>query len=112
PGGGAGPRRPGGARSRLPHGAGTSRPREGRAVRALLLVHAVLGFTAVFAATHLAVYALLAARRGAGSGLRRFSWIAPAAALPQFALGLILYPAYRLRVRLPDLDKNAPRVAQ
>lgn len=82
------------------------------AARPLLIAHAVLGFTAVGAATHLAVYAVLALRGRALAGLRRFSWIAPAAVLPQFALGLLLYPVYRVRVRLPDLDRNAPHVAQ
>jgi hypothetical protein len=83
-----------------------------QAARPLLLLHAVLGFTAVFAATHLAVYALLTLRGRGLSGLRRFSWIAPAAAAPQFALGLLLYPAYRVHVRAADLDRSAPFVAQ
>src|SRR5438128_1212200 len=52
------------------------------------------------------------ARARALRALRRFSWIAPAVVVPQFALGLLLYPTYRVRVRLPDLDKNAPHVAQ
>jgi hypothetical protein len=83
-----------------------------QAARPLLLLHAVLGFAAVFSATHLAVYALLALRGRSGSGLRRFSWIAPAAVAPQFALGLLLYPAYRVHVRAADLDQSAPFVAQ
>jgi hypothetical protein len=82
------------------------------AARPLLIAHAILGFTAVGAVTHLAVYAVLALRGRALAGLRRFSWLAPASVLPQFALGLLLYPAYRVRVRLPDLDRNAPHVAQ
>ncbi len=83
-----------------------------RHARALLLVHAVLGFAAVFSATHLAAYALLALRGKGASGLRRFSWIAPLLVAPQFALGLALYPAYRVHVRAADFDRNAPFVAQ
>ena len=86
-----------------------------RAARPLLLLHAVLGFAAVFSASHLAVYSVLALRGRSASGLRglrRFSWIAPAAVAPQFALGLLLYPAYRVQVRAADLDRNAPFVAQ
>ena len=83
-----------------------------RAARPLLLLHAVLGFAAVFSATHLAVYALLALGGRGLSGLRRFSWIAPAAVAPQFALGLLLYPAYRVHVRAAHLDRTAPFVAQ
>ena len=80
--------------------------------RPTLILHAILGVTAVGAATHLAVYALFALRGRAGSGLRRFAWLAPALAVPQFAVGLCLYPVYRLRVRVEDFDKNAPFVAQ
>jgi hypothetical protein len=76
------------------------------------LLHATLGFASVFAATHLAVYALLSLRGRGLSGLRRFSWIAPSILAPQFALGLLLYPAYRVQVRAADFDRNAPRVAQ
>jgi hypothetical protein len=81
--------------------------------RPLLLAHAVLGFTAVGAATHFAVYALLAARAaGRGAQLRRFSSIASLALGAQVLLGLALYPTYRVRVRLADFDRAAPAVAQ
>jgi hypothetical protein len=80
--------------------------------RPLLLAHAVLGFTAVGAATHLAVYALLAVRGRSLKGLQRFAWIAPASVIPQFGLGLLLYPAYRIHVRAADFDKNAPHLTQ
>lgn len=81
--------------------------------RPLLLVHAVVGFAAVFAATHLAAYALVSREgRTHRPQLRRFSWIAPAAVGLQFALGLLLYPSYRVHVRAADLDRTAPFVSQ
>jgi hypothetical protein len=81
--------------------------------RPLLLAHAVLGFVALGAATHLAAYALLAARRGRGlPQLRRFSLLSPLALVAQVLLGLALYPTYRVRVRLEDFERAAPAVAQ
>ncbi len=83
------------------------------AARPLLLAHAVVGFTAVGATTHHAVYALLVARgRTLARQLRRFGWIGPLALCTQLALGLALYPTYRVRVRAAFLDKSAPAVAQ
>jgi cytochrome bd-type quinol oxidase subunit 2 len=80
--------------------------------RALLIAHAVLGFAALFAGTHHAAYALLSASgRPRPRALRRFMWIAPATVIAQAALGLAIYPAYRLRVRA-NLDLHAPAVAQ
>jgi hypothetical protein len=81
--------------------------------RSLLLVHAVLGFTAVFAATHHAASAISAARgRPAQRQLRRFGWMASGSVVGQALFGLALYPAYRVRVRLADLERSAPAVAQ
>jgi cytochrome bd-type quinol oxidase subunit 2 len=81
--------------------------------RALLISHAVLGFTAVFAATHHAVHAVLAAMgRQQARALRRFAWIASAAVVAQALCGLAIYPAYRVRVRAADFDLHAPAVAQ
>ena len=83
------------------------------AARTLLLAHGVLGFTAVFAGTHHAAHAVLSALgRPQVRALRRFGWIAPASVLLQAALGLALYPVYRVRVRAQDLDLHAPAVAQ
>ncbi len=81
--------------------------------RALLIWHALLGFTAVFAATHHAVRSILAAlgRRHARA-LLRFGWIAPAAVVAQVLCGLAIYPAYRVRVRAADFDLRAPALAQ
>jgi hypothetical protein len=81
--------------------------------RALLLVHAVLGFTAVFATTHHAVSAFLAALgRPVQRQLRRFGWMASTSILAQALFGLLLYPAYRVRVRFADLERSAPAVVQ
>jgi len=83
------------------------------AARPLLLAHAVLGFTTVGSTTHHAIYALLVARgRSLERQLRRFGWIAPAALCAQLALGLALYPTYRVRVRDAVLDHSAPAVSQ
>ena len=81
--------------------------------RPLLLLHAVTGMTATFAATHHAVYSWLSARGPRRSGpLRRFGWIAPLAVCLQILLGLLLYPTYRVRVRSAHLDHEAPLVVQ
>ena len=82
-------------------------------IKALLISHAILGFTAVFAATHHAAHAVLAALgRTEGRALRRFGWIAPAAVIAQALCGLALYPVYRVRVRAADLERSAPLVVQ
>ena len=81
--------------------------------RALLLAHGVLGFTAVFSATHHAAHSVLAALgRPQTRALQRFGWIAPLSVLAQALFGLLLYPAYRVQVRAAVLDKVAPAVSQ
>jgi hypothetical protein len=81
--------------------------------RPLLVVHAILGFGAAFAVAHHAAFAWQAARGGGATRqLRRFGWIAPAVLLLQGAVGLVLYPAYRVHVRFARLDVSAPGVAQ
>ena len=81
--------------------------------RPLLLVHAVLGFTAAFLVAHHAASAWQEVRgRRAARQLRRFGWMAPTALLLQGAAGLLLYPVYRVRVRFAHLDAAAPAVAQ
>lgn len=82
-------------------------------IKALLISHAILGFTAVFAATHHAAHAVLAAlERAQARALRRFGWIAPAAIVAQALTGLAIYPAYRVTVRAADLERNAPIAVQ
>jgi cytochrome bd-type quinol oxidase subunit 2 len=81
--------------------------------RPLLLAHAVLGFAALFAATHHAAYAVLAASgRPRTRALQRFMWIAPATMVAQAVVGLAIYPGYRLRVRAMDLDRYAPEIVR
>jgi hypothetical protein len=81
--------------------------------RPLLLLHATLGFTAVGATTHHAVYSWLSARgQRRTAALLRFGWIAPTAVVSQVLLGLVLYPTYRVRVRALHFDHEAPLVSQ
>jgi len=81
--------------------------------KTLLILHAVLGFAAVMAASHHSAHAVLSALgKQQARAMRRFGWIAPAAVIAQAACGLALYPAYRIHVRAADLDRNAPAVAQ
>ncbi|HEY2030195.1 MAG TPA: hypothetical protein VGH20_13405 [Myxococcales bacterium] len=90
---------------------------------ALLAVHGVLGVVSVLAVTRDAIFAVLSASRGevvtaqgaaigASSALRRLGWLGPASVVAQFAVGLALYPAYRVRVRALDFDRNAPLYSQ
>lgn len=97
--------------------------------RALLAVHGVLGVLSVLAITRDAVVSVLAALgrepgasyaplgadgqpAGAVRQVLRFGWLAPASIVAQFAVGLALYPAYRVRVRALDFDRNAPVYSQ
>src|SRR4051812_6052687 len=77
--------------------------------RALLVVHAVLGAAVVGALTHQAVFSWTT-WRGSESGkkaLRRIALVTPWVLVPQLALGLALYPAYKVGVRLAYLDQAA-----
>jgi len=80
---------------------------EGQA-RLLLVLHAVLGAATVAVTTHLFLWS----RRWARSGARRpgVRWFAVAALglyASQFALGNLLYPTYKVRVRAEYLDSPA-----
>jgi hypothetical protein len=82
--------------------------------RALLAVHGVLGLVAVFAVSRDAVIAVLSAARRevvayAAAG---FGWLAASAISVQFAVGLALYPSYRVHVRAADFDRHAPVYSQ
>ena len=78
--------------------------------RAFLLVHAVVGFAAVGAATHLATYSVGIARgREPWRGRARlFGLLVPALFLAAFVVGLMLYPAWRIDVRAAVLDARSP----
>jgi hypothetical protein len=78
--------------------------------RPLLLVHAALAVVLAGSATHLAsqVSRALVARRPFGDGVALHSTIVGLSYLASFATGLMLYPAYRVRVRALYLDRHAP----
>lgn len=79
----------------------------------LLLLHAVLGFTAAFASTHHAVYAVLLARgQKRAAQLLRFGRLAPLAVGLQLLAGMALYPTYRVRIRAAHFDLHAPLLSQ
>ena len=75
--------------------------------RLLLVVHAVLGAALVAAATHLVVWtwSLARGRHGRHRGARRFAWITAALFAVELLAGLVLYPSYKVRVRLEYLDE-------
>jgi hypothetical protein len=75
-------------------------------VRQLLLLHLVLGAAAVASTTHLVVW-LRGYRRGRFArhrSARRFAWIAAALVGANVAVGCLLYPTYKVRVRAEYLD--------
>lgn len=75
-----------------------------------LLFHAVFGLVAVVFGTVEAGWSLSAAL---GREPKRIAlWVAPAVVAVQFALGLMLYPVYRVQVRAADLDRTAPALVQ
>jgi hypothetical protein len=75
--------------------------------RGLLIVHAVVGFTAVLSCTHHAVYSVLSIHgRKRASQLLRFGWIAPLALCAQVLLGFLIYPTYRVRIRGGHFDRE------
>lgn len=77
-----------------------------RSARLFLILHGVVGAAVVAATTHLVVWSwrLL---RGQKLRLRGARWLAVAAAIlyvAQLALGNLLYPVYKVRVRAEYLD--------
>lgn len=77
--------------------------------RLLQIVHAILGAATVAVATHLVVWTRTwwrgSIRRVAA--VRWFGMVGFALYLAQFALGNLLYPAYKVRVRAEYLDEPA-----
>ncbi len=73
--------------------------------RLLLVLHAVLGAGTVAVTTHLFVWSLKWSRgAGRGPGVRWFAVVGLALYLAQFALGNLVYPVYKVRVRAELLD--------
>ena len=75
-----------------------------------LLFHAVAGFAAVGAVTHLATYTigLARGREPWRWRTRLFGLVVPCCFALAFALGLALYPLWRVQVRALVLDLKAP----
>ncbi|MGE5184767.1 MAG: hypothetical protein ACM31C_21995 [Acidobacteriota bacterium] len=83
------------------------------AARWLLVLHAGLGVTAVGAATHLVLW-LRRYVRGAGGRRRavvRFAWLVLALQLATFACGNLMYPTYKVEVRVAYLENASAIVA-
>jgi len=75
--------------------------------RALLLLHTALAVAAVAASTHLVLW-LRKVRRGRVGLLRstrRFAWIAASLHLAAFAAGNLMYPVYKVRVKVSYLQR-------
>lgn len=74
----------------------------------LLIVHAVLGAATVAVMTHLALW--VGKRRWKGA--RRFATMGAALYLAQFALGNVIYPAYKWNVRVKHFDSPVSIAAE
>lgn len=74
--------------------------------RLLLVLHTIVGGTVVASATHLVVWTR-GYWRGNFSrhkGVKRFAWIVACAYAAQLALGLLIYPVYKVHVRIGYFD--------
>jgi hypothetical protein len=80
------------------------------AARPLLVLHALSAMTLVGSSLHLAVLGALLLVRGRAPTklIRVHARVAPVAFTTTFALGLIMYPAFRVLVRGVVLDRDAP----
>jgi hypothetical protein len=74
-----------------------------------LIVHGVVGAALVAAATHLAVWTwpLLAGKPGRWKATRLFSLIVFLLYTAEFTLGNLIYPVYKVRVRVEYFDEPA-----
>jgi len=77
--------------------------------RWLLVLHAILGVALVGAATHWLIWLIKTARDQPGRirAVRRFARIAMALYAATMAVGLIVYPTYKVRVKLEFLTRSA-----
>jgi hypothetical protein len=81
--------------------------------RVLLVVHAVLGGAVVAVTTHLFLWSRRYSQSGARRrGARWFAAVGLGLYASQFALGNLLYPAYKIRVRAELLDLPAATAAE
>jgi hypothetical protein len=76
--------------------------------RILLVVHGVLGAATVAICTHLAVWSFpyLTGKPARHRGVRTFALVGTMTYAAQFALGMVLYPTYALRVKLAYLTAS------
>ena len=78
------------------------------AARWVLVLHTLLGLAAVGAATHLVVWLRrLATRNGALPAVRRFAWLTLALQVGAFLAGNLMYPTYKVQVRVAYLESPA-----
>jgi hypothetical protein len=77
--------------------------------RFLLVVHAIVGGLAVATTTHLVVwsYPSLSRRPTRTRGIRTFALWAMVSYIAQLVLGNVLYPAYKVRVRMGYLEERS-----
>lgn len=84
------------------------------AARWLLVLHTVLGVAAVGAATHLVLW-MREYRRGKFGrhrAVRRFAWITLALHAAGFLVGNVIYPTYKVEVRVAYLENAGAIVAE
>lgn len=79
------------------------------AARWLLVLHTVIGASAVGAVTHLVIWVrrYLRGQYGRRRAVRRFAWIALALHAAAFIGGNVIYPTYRIEVRAAYLENPA-----
>jgi hypothetical protein len=82
--------------------------------RWMLVAHAAIGVAAVGAATHLVIWLRRYVRGqfGLARAVRKFAAIALALHALAFVAGNVLYPSYKVGVRVAYLDNEAALVAQ
>lgn len=81
-------------------------------IRLLVILHAVIGAALVAAATHLALWSRKLARgqHGRLKATRWFAGLSLALYLLSFALGNLVYPTYKIRVRVEYFDDPIAQV--
>lgn len=74
--------------------------------RFLLVLHTILGGALVASATHLVVWTRGYWRGNLArvKGVKRFAWIVACLFAAQLLLGLVIYPIYKVRVRVEYFD--------
>lgn len=77
--------------------------------RWVLLLHTALGVTAVGASTHLVIWMrrYLRGQYGRRAAVRRFAWLVLAFQLGAFIAGNVMYPTYKVEVRVAYLENQA-----